>query len=235
MKAAIRYLRNHAEEYHLDPTCVIVCGNSSGGHIAQAVVTTNDDIDFEDCLLGDSGDSSVQGCFSMYGVSDIYVCEHQTGHRDDGDNPMSPPDQLMGFCIVAEPEERCEMASSVKAIKRRPDGVPPMLIQHGTGDVVVPFEQSVALYETLQGLGDGECIAYRSADPHKEYKLLKDELAGKRAVLELVEGAEHGDEWFKTSENMDRFLDFADEISGIDRSAHPRTPLPKIELVPSYL
>lgn len=85
----------------------------------------------------------------------------------------------MGFCIVAEPEERCEMASSVKAIKRRPDKVPPMLIQHGTGDVVVPFEQSVALYETLQGLSDGGCVAYRSADPHKEYKLLKDELAAK--------------------------------------------------------
>ena len=138
VKAAIRFLRNHAEEYHLDPECFIVCGNSSGGHIAQTVATTNDDTDFEDCLLGDCGDSTVQGCFSMYGVSDLYVCEHQTGHRDDGDNPFSPPDQLMGFCIVAEPEERCEMASPVKAIKRRPENVPPMLIQHGTGDEVVP-------------------------------------------------------------------------------------------------
>ena len=81
VKAAIRYLRNHAEEYHLDPECVIVCGNSSGGHIAQTVAATNDDIDYEDCLLGDCGDSSVQGCFSMYGVSDIYVCEHQATIR----------------------------------------------------------------------------------------------------------------------------------------------------------
>ena len=34
---------------------------------------------------------------------------------------------------------------------------------------------------------------------------------------------------------MNRFIDFADEISGIDRAEHPRTSLPEIELVPSYL
>lgn len=235
VKAALIYLREHAEEYHLDPSCFIICGNSSGAHLSLTVASTNGDESYEDRALGGPGDASVQGCFSMYGVSDLYVCETQTGHRDDGDNPMSCPDQVMGFSILEEPIERCDAASPVKNILRNPDSVPPMLIQHGTGDPVVPFAQSVALYETLQGLGEGDCVAYRSADPHEEYMLMKDHLRGKRAVLELVEGAGHGADWFKTSSNMDRFLDFADEVSGIDRAANPRTPLPEIKLVPSYL
>jgi len=32
--AAMAYLREHAEGYHIDPVCVFVCGFSAGGHLA---------------------------------------------------------------------------------------------------------------------------------------------------------------------------------------------------------
>ena len=43
VKAAIRYLRAHADSYHLDPRKIGVMGESAGGHLtAMAALTGND-------------------------------------------------------------------------------------------------------------------------------------------------------------------------------------------------
>ena len=47
-KTGVRFLRMHAEEYHIDPENIVIMGDSSGGHTALAAGLTAD----EDCLDG---------------------------------------------------------------------------------------------------------------------------------------------------------------------------------------
>lgn len=38
-KSALRWLRGHASQYHIDPDRIVVCGGSAGGHIAACLST----------------------------------------------------------------------------------------------------------------------------------------------------------------------------------------------------
>lgn len=42
-KAAVRYLREHAAEYGIDPSRIGVLGDSAGGYMAQMLALTNGD------------------------------------------------------------------------------------------------------------------------------------------------------------------------------------------------
>ncbi|WP_169776381.1 alpha/beta hydrolase fold domain-containing protein, partial [Escherichia coli] len=69
-KAAIRYLREHASNYGIDPQRIGVLGDSAGGWLAQMMGTTNGDKTF------DKGDflqqsSDVQAVATLYGISDL--------------------------------------------------------------------------------------------------------------------------------------------------------------------
>ncbi|WP_142910433.1 alpha/beta hydrolase, partial [Klebsiella pneumoniae] len=46
-KAAVRYLRQHAPEYGIDPLRIGVFGDSAGGWLAQMLGTTNGDKSFD--------------------------------------------------------------------------------------------------------------------------------------------------------------------------------------------
>ena len=46
-KAAVRWVRKHAEEFNLDPNMILVSGGSAGGNIAGLVGMTNGDPRFE--------------------------------------------------------------------------------------------------------------------------------------------------------------------------------------------
>src|SRR6185437_6493094 len=51
VKAAVRWLRARASEYHIDPDRIGVTGGSAGGHLAQFLAVTGGVAQFE----GDSG------------------------------------------------------------------------------------------------------------------------------------------------------------------------------------
>lgn len=86
VKAAIRFLKAHAEEYKFDPTKVAVGGNSSGGYYASMIGVTSNvatvpwpdrkgnivDTPFD---VGDNLDqsSAVNAVIDFYGVSDLTI------------------------------------------------------------------------------------------------------------------------------------------------------------------
>ncbi|KPM49161.1 alpha/beta hydrolase [Jiulongibacter sediminis] len=49
-KSAIRFIREHADEFHIDPTKIIASGGSAGGHLAAASATITDYNDPNDNL-----------------------------------------------------------------------------------------------------------------------------------------------------------------------------------------
>jgi len=69
-KAAVRYLRTHADDYGIDRDRIGVIGDSAGGWLAQMLAMTGDSTDF-DRADGLDMSSSVQAAVSLYGISDL--------------------------------------------------------------------------------------------------------------------------------------------------------------------
>lgn len=179
-KAAIRYLREHATEYGIDPTRIGVIGDSAGGYVAQMLGTTNGERAFD---KGDFTDKSsdVQAVVSLYGISDLRSIGegfpeavqkvHQSPAVTEALLVNGPAfGKFPGASIGSNPE---------KALAASPMGhvqgkKPPFLIMHGTADVLVSPIQSRHLYDALRA-------------------------GGNDAELILVDGAGHGDiHWYQT-------------------------------------
>jgi dipeptidyl aminopeptidase/acylaminoacyl peptidase len=86
---------------------------------------------------------------------------------------------------ITEIPERVRAANPATYIRA---GAPPFLLQHGTRDPLVPAQQSVNLAARLRAV-----------------------LGPERVTFELIEGAEHADRRFETTENVMRVLDFLDQ------------------------
>lgn len=68
IKAAIRWMRSHAEKYHIDPNKIAISGCSAGGHLASLVGLTNNVEFFNGDMGYDSFSSSVQAIIDIDGV-----------------------------------------------------------------------------------------------------------------------------------------------------------------------
>ncbi len=139
-KAAVRWLRTHAQELDVDPDQIGAMGSSAGGHLVAMLGVT----DGSEGLEGTSGDlslsSRVQAVVDYFGPTDLTAAANST------DSAILA--FLGGTC--AQKPLPCWQASPVKYAS--PDD-PPFLIVHGTKDARVPYQQSVALRDALQAVG----------------------------------------------------------------------------------
>jgi len=148
-KAAIRWLRAHAEEFGLDPERIGAWGSSAGGHLA-ALLGTSGDVPELEGEVGDHLDQSsrVQAVCDFYGPTDLLAVLEPGAWPSHG-SPNSPESLLLGG-PVAERVELARLASPVTHVS--PDD-PPFLIVHGDRDRVVPLDQSVRLHQALTAAG----------------------------------------------------------------------------------
>jgi acetyl esterase/lipase len=143
-KAAIRFLRGHAQEYDIDPTRIGVWGQSAGGHLAALLGTTNGLKDYEGAigLVGPS--SSVQAVCDWFGPSDLI----QRGDLTLVGAPMlagllgGPAQERVAMAVAASPAEQVGKAP-----------LPPFLIMHGDQDALVPIHQSRIFLDRLLKAG----------------------------------------------------------------------------------
>lgn len=144
VKAAVRWLRANAQQYHIDPDHIGVWGDSAGGHLAALLGVTGD-ISTLEGNCGSSGYSSrVQAVVARCAPYDFL----RPGGELSNDAP-SPVTQLLGG-TVSEREELMRVASPISYMR---PGVPPFLIVHGTLDEVVPFEQAERFTQALKAVG----------------------------------------------------------------------------------
>ena len=151
VKAAIRFLRAHAKEYHIDPEQVAIWGDSSGGHAAQMVGVTGDMELFKTEEYQEYSDA-VQAVVDFYGPSDISQVNNKP--RDPfvvADKSRIPEDILFGGCVVEHPE-LAQPGNPLNYIEKKIP-LPPFLVVHGDEDPVVPFNQSVLTVQKLQDTG----------------------------------------------------------------------------------
>jgi acetyl esterase/lipase len=156
-KAAIRWLRAHADEFGVDPNRIGVWGASAGGNLAALLGTTGEVRDFE---VGENLDysSRVQAVCDFYGPTDFLQMD--TKRLPDGqihDAPDSPESKLVGGPIQDNPDK----VRRVNPITYVNKNAPPFLIVHGALDRLVPFNQSQLLVAALEAAGTSVKVSSR--------------------------------------------------------------------------
>ncbi len=195
-KAAVRWVRASAEQYGFDPTKIAAWGDSAGGHQVLMLGVSAGVPELEDLSLGHPEQSSaVQAVVDWYGPTNFLTMDEQLtangltpapGTEHSGEH--SPESLLLGGKLADVPD-KVQAANPKTYVNER---AAPILIQHGTNDPIVPYQQS-------------ELIATR----------LRQAIGEENVILELLEGAGHGGPEFESPENVSRVFDFLDERLGV--------------------
>lgn len=139
VKTAIRWLRTHAERYHVDPECIGLVGRSAGGHLALMAAFTPNDPNFP-APSGLSTRDDVQSVAAIYPPTDLPYLQSTVG---------ADLDYWLGSSIREQPDLYVQ-ASPIYAAKA---DAPPVLLAHGGSDNLVPAAHSERLHKRLQELG----------------------------------------------------------------------------------
>jgi acetyl esterase/lipase len=138
VKAAIRYLRAHAGELHIDPQHIGALGVSAGAHLAMMLGT----LDTADGLEGDGGNSEqsskVQAVVSFVGPCNLARGEY---------TPVQTA--ILSAFVGGNPHEKqdiCKRASPITYVSK---GDAPILLFFGTKDPLVSYDQAFEMANAL--------------------------------------------------------------------------------------
>jgi acetyl esterase/lipase len=132
---AAKWLHDHAAEYKIDPTQIIVVGNSAGGHLALLAAMAP-----ASAGLGPS--SKIAAVIDFYGIADV------------ADQLEGPNKRDYAAVWIPQQPRRMELARDLSPQTYVRKGLPPVLAIHGDRDDLVPYEQSVKLTKALKSAGD---------------------------------------------------------------------------------
>lgn len=146
IKAAIRWLRQHAAAHQLDPDRVVITGSSAGGHLAALVGVSNGVAELEGAV-GEHRDvsSDVQGIVSWFGAANLSTILGQS--TEHGLSVRVPALQLL---LRGQPDERPELARLASPVSHVDAKDPPLLLIHGDADPQMPIAQSYELLRAYQ-------------------------------------------------------------------------------------
>lgn len=156
IKAAIRWLRAHAQQYNLDPERFGIMGESSGGWTAAMAGVTGDVPHLEGDVGLQGPSSRVQAAVPFYPPTDFLQMDAHMiescipfnrifGLTHCHADPHSPESLLLG-CPIQTCAEAVQRANPISYVSQ---AAPPFLILHGQQDVFVPYNQSELLYHAL--------------------------------------------------------------------------------------
>lgn len=169
VKAAIRYLKQHAQVLGFDPAKIALAGGSAGGHLVQlaAASAALKDPYYEGLPAADipaHPSSSVSCAVSIYGVSDLrsifddrVACGFNRNHpEDDGAEWRllgSPYPAPVGGAAETNWSKAHPIDLAQQAEKTGKRGHAPVFYVHGTGDTCVPSNQSEKAHRALAERG----------------------------------------------------------------------------------
>ncbi len=176
LKTGIRWVKEHAREYSIDPQSLGLTGASAGGHLACLAAVTPDE-----AADGKPGTQVKAAAvffpptdFLVYGASPADLKSTRTRRL-----ALSPGD--------AEPsdEELKQKLTQISPARLVTSKAPPFLLIHGDADRMVPLQQSEAMLDALKKFGvPAELIVKKGGGHpwptiHEEVRILADWFDGK--------------------------------------------------------
>ncbi len=133
VEEAIRWVKNNAPIYKVDPDRIALIGESAGGHLVSYVGAKH------------RSENGVAAVVSMYGIHDFITASIAW-------KPI--PDEIMKLfgisAVDADSAPKLVEASPVIYINK---DLPPYLLIHGSKDEDVPYQQSVEMCDKMKKAG----------------------------------------------------------------------------------
>jgi acetyl esterase len=133
VEAAVRFVKENAGEYRIDPDRIALIGESAGGQLAGMAALNN------------APGTSVKAVVALYAPTDLVSLVKSSDLI-----PSSIRDSLQGTPFEGLLLARLAQLSPIGKVR---PGMPPFLMIHGTADVLVPFEQSRAMCSKMESVG----------------------------------------------------------------------------------
>ena len=143
LKQALVFVREHADEYGVDPGFVAVTGGSAGGHLAVMLALTQCDPQFQPGF--EEGDTTVQACVPFYAVYD-FTNRNATMPSQFREWLLQP---LIMKAFYDEEPERFRAASPLDRVRA---DAPPFLVIHGDRDTLAPVADARDFVESLRAV-----------------------------------------------------------------------------------
>ena len=140
VRAAIEYVRAHANELGIDPHRVAVWGQSAGGHLAALAGTSLEGSARPDVVIDWNGPTD------FLEPAELARLEQR---KLDQKQPTFAMERLLGGPV----NERRELAAAANPVAWVTPDDPPFLILHGSGDEEVSLSQSELLRDALAKAG----------------------------------------------------------------------------------
>lgn len=166
-KSALRFLRQEASSFGIDPDRVAVMGGSAGGSFSMLLGFTAKDEAINQHGLYTGQENSVSCILNFYGVPDVQDQKNRT---------------IFDGATEEETHENARMASPVTYLA---SNLPPMLIAHGTADTIIPVDASRNLAKSFQALGNDYWYIEIAGAPHT-FHLQPNEMDLRPLVLEFL-------------------------------------------------
>lgn len=213
VKMAIRFIRKNAEKFQLDPNKIVTWGGSAGGYMAlMTAVFANETLFDNEKDPNIDIPSDVSAVVAWYPVSDFSRLDYDLQVNsifekcglyeviDESDEygeafPVSRSDEFpyhtednVSARFVGGPIDKLtEQVKRANPISYIHKDMPKVLLQHGSGDNILPMQQSI------------------------DFALkVNSSLGEERAIVEIFPHAIHASLMFETKENIERIFDFID-------------------------
>jgi acetyl esterase/lipase len=143
VKNAIKFIKDNAKKFHVDPDKIAVLGCSSGGQMAALIGTTNGDLAFEDAKYKSKSSSRVQAIIDVDG---ILAFKH----------PESGEGEMAAFWLGGTYEENPQNWKEASALSHASENTPPTLFINssferfhaGRDDMIAILNQNKIYSET---------------------------------------------------------------------------------------
>lgn len=133
VRCALIYLYKHAKALNIDTNKIVIMGGSSGGHLALMAGLLGNNKKF-DTHCSFEGNVKVAAIINKYGVTNL--------------TPLSQWKSAKNW--LGQGYNNKAFIASVSPLYYVSEQSPPTFIIHGDADPIVPYQQSVMLYEKLK-------------------------------------------------------------------------------------
>lgn len=144
LKDGIRWVKNHATEYKIDPNRLGLTGASAGGHLACLATVTAEE------AANDKPDTTVKATAVFFPPTDFLVY---------GGRPFDPQSYLFkSLALSRDPKDKKEVSdeemkkllTKISPARCVTGKCPPFLFIHGNADLMVPLQQSEVMVAALK-------------------------------------------------------------------------------------
>jgi acetyl esterase/lipase len=177
LKRGLAWIKEHADEYGIDPDFVCVTGGSAGGHLTALMGLTANDPTYQPGF--EDADTSVAAAVPFYGIYD-FTDQGAFGSDPDIFRRFLEPMVMKAF--LAEEPEKYEAASPVHHLRR---DAPPFFVIHGDRDTLAPVADARIFVQRLRAVSDAPVLYAEMAGAQHAFEVFPSFRTAK--VIEGVE------------------------------------------------